>query len=666
MRITTYQPHIDGLRAVAVLLVIFHHLGEWSGLPGGFVGVDVFFVISGFLITSIIRSEIAAGRFSLGGFYKRRVLRLAPAYFTMLAAVTVAALIWMLPAELISYSRSVIASGLFLANFHMWKEVGGYFGVSADAVPLLHLWTLSVEEQFYLLWPLSLVALSLFPRRWIPRLLIALVIIGVAASQWGASRYPAAAYYLLPTRFFELATGAALAYLPKPSGGRQWRNVIVAVGISMVLYASVSYWKETVFPGYAAVLPVIGTAAVLRWGEGTAVGWALSTGTATLIGKISYPAYLWHWPIIAFLHLNEVAITPWFGVGLAAATLALAWMTYHFVELPARRWACLPARRVILVGAGIPVAASVSLGMAVVMANGLPSRFPESLNLKSEALLSAPDRIRGRCNEGPPSRPLPPDDCILGRTEGKVEFLLVGDSHANHFTGFFDVLARDAGLRGYDMTRSQTAFLPGAKLWVERDGSLVPHRSFAVRNDYVTRLLQNQHFDTIVLIGNYPAYYNAPLRSGDLEGRPAFEDAMRRAIREALSASSRVVVVESVPTLHDGLNDCPLRVERFGVSLDCTLPVAAHRRKVKDVHEFFSRLGEEFPSVMWLDPGDLLCDERVCVAEIDGVPLYKDRGHLNDMGARQMARTWLARYGNPLQPSSPQRSRKNRPVSGTQ
>lgn len=127
-----------------------------------------------------------------------------------------------------------------------------------------------------------------------------------------------------------------------------------------------------------------------------------------------------------------------------------------------------------------------------------------------------------------------------------MEFLLVGDSHANHFTGFFDVLGRDAGLRGY-MTRSQNAFLPGAKLWVERDGSLVPHRSFAARNDYVTRLLQNQRFDTVVLIGNYPAYYKPPLRFGELEARPAFEGAMRRAIREALSASSRVVVVESVP-----------------------------------------------------------------------------------------------------------------------
>lgn len=157
----------------------------------------------------------------------------------------------------------------------------------------------------------------------------------------GRKPYPAAAYYLLPTRFFELAAGAALAYLPKPSSGRQWRNVMVAVGISMVLYASVSYWKETVFLGYAAVLPVIGTAAVVRWGEGTAVGRLLSTGTATLIGKISYLAYLWHWPIIAFVHLNKVAITPWLGVGLAAATLALAWMTYHFVELPARHWACL-------------------------------------------------------------------------------------------------------------------------------------------------------------------------------------------------------------------------------------------------------------------------------------------------------------------------------------
>lgn len=268
-----YQPHIDGLRAVAVLLVIFHHLGNWGGLAGGFVGVDVFFVISGFLITSIVRAELDAGRFTFRNFYKRRVIRLAPAYFTVLLFTTVGALIFMLPAELLSYARSMIASSLFLANFHMWKEVGGYFGANADTVPLLHLWTLAVEEQFYLVWPMALLIFHRsFLRKWVLWALLVVVVVGAVGSQWGVTRYPAAAYYLLPTRFFELAIGAALAYLPAATRYGLWRSFLSLAGVSMILYSAWTYWSETAFPGYSALLPVLGTAMVVRWG-GADSGW---------------------------------------------------------------------------------------------------------------------------------------------------------------------------------------------------------------------------------------------------------------------------------------------------------------------------------------------------------------------------------------------------------
>lgn len=197
MSLIRYQPHIDGLRAVAVLLVILHHLGDWAATRGGYVGVDVFFVISGFLITSIIRKELEAGTCTFGGFYKRRVIRLAPAYFTVLLATTIAAVLWMLPAELLGYARSMAASSLFLANFHMWKEIGDYFGAEAHTAPLLHLWSLAVEEQFYLFWPVALLlGHRLLGNRRMPWVVGAVAIAGVLASQWGVARYPAAAYYL--------------------------------------------------------------------------------------------------------------------------------------------------------------------------------------------------------------------------------------------------------------------------------------------------------------------------------------------------------------------------------------------------------------------------------------------------------------------------------------
>lgn len=649
-----YQPHIDGLRAVAVLLVIFHHLGDWAGLSGGFVGVDVFFVISGFLITTIVRVEVEQGRFTLGNFYKRRVIRLAPAYYLVLSVTTAAALIWMLPAELMAYARSMVASSVFLANFHMWKEVGGYFGASADTVPLLHLWSLAVEEQFYIFWPVAiLVVHRMIPSRWIVYGILCVVVIGAIVSQWGVLRYPAAAYYLLPTRFFQLAVGALLVYLPAVGGaGSPWRSSSSIVGIIMILFGALSYGKETLFPGFSALVPVVGTAMVLRYGQQCIVGKVLSHSCMTSIGRVSYPAYLWHWPIIVFLTLNEVRITAFVGVWVVAATFLLSWLTYRYIELPARRLQGAGVRQVVL-GAGLtPMAVAVALGFSLAALHGLPGRFPESLNKRSEALLALSSKARGRCNEGPPAAPLPPDQCVLGRTDGRINFLLVGDSHANHFSGFMDVLGKNAGLRGYDMTRSNTPFLPGVERWMMRDGDADYHRNFSTRNAYVASLLKRERFDVIVLAGNYTGFYeNEVLRADSLKGHQAFEVGMREAIKAAQSAAPKVIVITTIPKLSKGLHDCTLRSERFGLPLSCELPLRDHLERTKRVSQFLHGLQRDFPDLVLVTPDAIMCDASYCLTEMDGVPLYEDDGHLNDVGSRLLARVWLERFGNPLAPT---------------
>jgi len=653
-----YQRHIDGLRALAVILVILHHLGDWAGLSGGYVGVDVFFVISGFLITSIVKAEIDAQRFSFGGFYRRRVIRLAPAYFTVLITTTIAALVWMLPAEMIAYARSAAASSLFIANFHMWREVGGYFGAASETTPLLHLWSLAVEEQFYLFWPLMLLLghrwLGL---RWMAFLVVAITLGGIAVSQWGVMRFPAAAYYLLPTRFFELSAGAALAYLPVARVGRLLRTLVSACGLGLILYASVSYGRETLFPGYAGLAPVLGTLLLLRYGAGAGVvGAILSAPLSILLGRISYPAYLWHWPVIAFLNLNEVPITYFVGSTVFLATFVLAWLTYQVVELPARKFIDVPEWKVIFVGAAAPIAASVAASVAVIHMQGLPSRFPDSLNLKSEALLAYPHLLRGRCNEGPPTSPLPPDDCVLGRPYGDVDFLLVGDSHANHFTGFLDELGSAAEMRGYDLTRSQTAFLPGIDFWTPREGKPEQHRNFVPRNNYISGLLRREKYRFIVLAGAWNGYFTAGtfIKRGPIEGEEAFKEGMREAIKEAKAAAQTVVVLQTVPGLPAGLHDCSLRNERFGHSHDCSLSVERYEAQVAGVGSFFQELKADFPEVVWIDPALIMCEAGRCATEIDGLPLYKDGGHLNDLGSRLLAQKWLARFGNPLNPTREQ------------
>lgn len=647
-----YQPHIDGLRAVAVILVILHHLGDWVGMQGGYVGVDVFFVISGFLITSILKEELDSQCFSFRGFYRRRVIRLAPAYFTVLIATSLAALIWMLPAELIAYAKSAAASSLFLANFYMWREVGGYFGAASETTPLLHLWSLAVEEQFYLFWPfVLLLGHRYIGLRWMPWLAVGFSVAGALISQWGVVRFPAASYYLLPTRFYELSVGAALAYFPA-TRSVAWGGLFAAAGgLAMILCGALSYGKETLFPGYAGLVPVLGTALLLRYGAASGLfSVFLSAPMPVMLGRISYPAYLWHWPIIAYFDLNEVKISVLVGFIVLFASFSLAWLTYRYIELPTRRYLVVPAWKVITVGAVLPIVATVAVSVGVVSMKGLPGRFPESLNMKSAALMAYPNKERGRCNEGPPSVPLPPDDCVLGRPGGKVDFLLVGDSHANHFTGFLDELGKAAQERGYDMTRSQTAFLPDVDFWTPREGKPEYHRNFKPRNIYISALLRREKYRYVVLAGSWNGYFNAGnfIKLGHLEGKEAFKKGMRAAIKEASSAAQKVLVLQTVPGLPAGLYDCSLRNARFGLSNDCSLAMDLYKIQVAEVNKFFEELKKEFPEVIWVDPALIMCETDRCLTEIDGLPLYKDGGHLNDAGSRLLASKWIQKFGNPL------------------
>jgi peptidoglycan/LPS O-acetylase OafA/YrhL len=646
-----YQPHIDGLRAIAVVLVILHHLGDWLGFSGGYVGVDIFFVISGFLISKIVQSEVNGGIFRIGSFYRRRITRLAPAYFTVMISTSIFTIFVLLPAELNDYMRSVIASSLVLANFYMWKEVGGYFGASADTTPLLHLWSLAVEEQFYLFWPLSLfLGIKLLNPRSLQLLLIVLTIGGMIFSEWIVSRFPAAGYYLLPTRIYEFTLGAILACMPDTAAGKTTRNLASILGLVLIGYAAQFFNKETLFPGYAGLTPILGTALLIRWGGGGAIGPLLGTPIMRLVGVISYPAYLWHWPLISFIHINGVEVSLFIGLAVLIATFVLSWLTYRYVELPSRGLLRFTTSQVIFIGAVIPTSILISTAAVVLYSKGFPGRFPGSLNLKSEALLAHPSKVRGRCNEGPAIAPLPPDQCVLGRSNGPVNFLLLGDSHANHFSGFMDELGKAAGLRGYDMTRSQTAFLPGVNFWTLRDGKPDHHENFLPRNRYISDLLRHERYDYVVLAASWAGYFSAGnLISSDTQvGEDAFKSGMRAALREAYGASQHVVVLEMVPKLPSGLYSCSLRNERFNRTDDCTIPLALHDYQMVGVRGFFEQLREEFPSVIWVDLTSLMCAKGRCVTELDGVPLYKDGGHLNDLGSRLLARKWLEQFENPL------------------
>ena len=373
-----YRPDIDGLRAFAVLSVVLYHAFP-EVVRGGFVGVDIFFVISGFLITSILFTEITEHRFSLTTFYGRRIRRIFPALAVCLAAVLAYGFVSLMPFELAQLGKHVFFGAGFLSNIVLWSE-SGYFDSAATYKPLLHLWSLGIEEQFYILWP-ALLWLAFQLKAKVGRLLAVLFLasftINVALSITDIS----AAFYLPVSRFWELLAGAGLAWrrqivLPKV---RSW---ISCAGLAALLTSVALFTAEMRFPGWLALPTVAGAAAVILAGPEAAMNRIVfSNRTAVFVGLISYPLYLWHWPLISYAYIIRAGRPPThlMAAALVVASFLLAWATYRFIEYPVRFGAHRRRRTVIV---AVCVAALGACGLAIWIDGGLSVRFPASLDIQ--------------------------------------------------------------------------------------------------------------------------------------------------------------------------------------------------------------------------------------------------------------------------------------------
>ena len=391
-----YRADIDGIRSVAVLSVVLFHAFP-KLVPGGFAGVDAFFVISGYLITSIIVTDLDAGCFRFTEFYKRRVRRLFPALVVVLA-VTLALGFWLsLPQQLASLAKNTIASTLFSANLMLLSETG-YFDIDASLKPLLHLWSLGVEEQFYLIWP---IALSLTPRRFRLALMVLVMIGSFALNVALIGRYPDATFYLPFTRMWELMAGAILLRASISNGvAREILSVAALVGTCLIVGY---YGRKTPFPGWAALAPVAVTGAALLAQGSFLSRLLLSNPAAVFIGRISYPLYLWHWPLLVFgkaYPLRALALPEL--VGLVLLAFVLAWLTYELIEAPVRSGR-------FTAGTSASVAGMAAAAVCAVAVLAMPPRFPDEIQRFVETSSApAPEWRR--------------DVCFLTGDDGKHDF----------------------------------------------------------------------------------------------------------------------------------------------------------------------------------------------------------------------------------------------------
>lgn len=374
-----YRREVDGLRALAVVPVILFHAGI-AGFSGGFVGVDIFFVISGYLITSIICNELAAGTFTIAGFYERRIRRILPALFFVILACLPFAWWLLLPHELMAFGRSIIAVVVFVSNILFWQE-SDYFAADSELIPLLHTWSLAVEEQYYVLFPLLLMFCWKLGMRWLLTLiaLLAALSLGLAiamASGWGDD--PAANFYLLPSRVWELMAGAACAFYLRhaPVLEGALGQALSLLGLLLIVGSIIWLDNTFPFPGIYAIPPVLGTALIIISAHANSwVGRLLSLKALVGIGLLSYSAYLWHQPMFAFARLYLADEPPLMTMlGLSALAFVLAFISWRFVEKPFRNRHNFSRRQIFsiaLVGSSI----LILLGIAFMLMEGMPERF---------------------------------------------------------------------------------------------------------------------------------------------------------------------------------------------------------------------------------------------------------------------------------------------------
>lgn len=657
-----YRADIDGLRAIAVIPVVLFHAG--LGFPGGFVGVDIFFVISGYLITSLIQNAIDDGNFSIRAFYARRIRRIFPALFVMFAASTVAAWLFFMPPEFSMFGRSMALASVFSSNFGFWSE-SGYFDTIAQYKPLLHTWSLGVEEQFYIAFPLLLLALNGFaPALRIPAVAILTIISFLLSVLWVAYA-PAGAFFLLPARFWEIGLGSLLALMEL----QPIKNALVGAGIGLaglilIAVAVFGISENTPFPGAVALLPCLGAVLVIVAGfTRNPVSAAIASRPLAFVGLISYSLYLWHWPIIIFtqyrlghtLESREAIFVVLLSVGIAA-------LSWRFIELPLRRPNPLISDRRLFGSAAAAAGIAVSAGLTISALDGVPSRLPAEIRNVYAAKFDGSPFATTDCSTGNDGTGVSDEDvrqgklCALGLKNGvQSDFIVWGDSHAAAMAPGISAAAARSGKSGLLAERSGCPPLIEYQT-KKMDGE--NRKGCHVRNDVVLELVKRHRIPLVFLVARWPRevlgsqngnegpYYDPARPYHGSDRSRMVSDSLNSTIDALLALDAKVVLVMDVP---EPGYDVPVFLAR--AILNKTSVNVDPSRSTIDARQQLPlsilRVAASRPGVSMIDLTQFFCDAEICHAEVDGISRYIDSDHITQTTALALSHFFDASFATP-------------------
>ena len=635
-----YRADIDGLRAIAVLSVVFFHAG--LGVSGGYAGVDVFFVISGFLITSLILRDLDGGSFSIVEFWERRARRIFPALAVVVIATLIAGWFLMLPFGLQVIGQSAVALTVFASNIQFWRT-SGYFDPAAEENPLLHTWSLSVEEQFYFIVPLLLCLV--FALRFQRRLGLILgvgVVASFLVSVYWVDRDPKGAFYLLPSRAWELGAGSLLV-LVRPVSNSALRELMAWLGLASVLYACFFYDANTAFPGFAAIIPVMG-AALLIWAgitrddgdesKPTLVQRVLETKVLVGIGLISYSFYLWHWPFFAFhryLFPDSPSIP--LAIGYIVLALLISMASLKYIERPfrERRWA--QSRNKVFLSTGLVSLLVMIAGLSLWKTRGMPSRLP--------ADVVAFDATKGDVFYQNSRSFIDQEKTIavLGAENKPCKLMVWGDSHAGVLLSMIDEICDENNISALAATKGQH---PPVLAWSGADPASFQHATKTQYADkvmsHIRRLVQSGKLEHVLLAFRWNYYLeNVPRAADDAVPIAGFSDALIKMVKTLEQLGLKVSILLEVPDFGVHVPKAVALHQWRGLP-EPRLSQQQHNERQQFYMPLIKRLQAETPNAHLIDaaPYFISIDGQISFIDEQELLLYRDDHHLTEHGSLRL------------------------------
>ena len=648
-----YLPHIDGLRSIAVLSVVLHHLSP-KIIPGGYIGVDIFFVISGYLIAGIIKREIEDNSFTFLGFYERRVRRIFPALFSVLIFSTVLGFLFILPSDLSVTLRGLVGTLFFFSNFVFWKDFQeGYFGATDDGlIPLVHTWSLSVEEQFYVIFPLFLFLMYKikFNKKFIVSILFFIFFISLFLSEYFVAKKPVATFFLTPFRIWELLAGVLLVFNIFPDvKNRYFREILSLSAFIAIIYPCFFYSNLTIFPGFSALLPIVGSAMLIHLGkkDETIIRSLLKFKIFVYIGLISYSLYLWHWPIIVFSKYFSSSISYLDNaIVLFIISIIISSLSYLYIEQPFRgkRGSEFISRTKVFIYSGALLLILTISGFYGIVNDGLESRFSSKINVFDKARV--PDLKYKNCDGRPKSK----DWCIIGNKEKKAHTIFFGDSHLLSWAHAVDKIfieKDEAAILGvlaacpplFNVIYSGTEF-------IKNDDCV--KKSLEVENF----LKKNKDIKNVVMIGVWPAYFREGITTlvVDIEGKGKFKnteaakEGLKHTIKKINELGKKVILVGPVP-IYEG--NVPL-AHANSLILNKNFKSTNFDSQIEFNSKFFDYVNKNDEDFYFVNPLKWICKPS-CITLLEGNPIYFDSNHLNELGSLNFKDQFALELANSLE-----------------